>query len=135
MENNILVRYRNYSDNKKHFFKEHTENVSTIIDAMIRITAKVTEHYVGDIYYDIKSLSKAIEEKRPLNELLLFEEDGVRTLHCSDIDNHPDQYFSGRKFNRSYIQAWQLSHQPGDECHPPVTTFVRVYVTAIMPES
>lgn len=56
-----------------------TDNVSSIIDKMIRLTAKLTENYASDIIYDIADLNNAVKRKKPLDNLLFFRENGVTT--------------------------------------------------------
>lgn len=39
----------------------NTDNISSVIDKMIRLTAKLTECYASDIIYDIDNLKDAVE--------------------------------------------------------------------------
>lgn len=103
-----------YSCYDNYTVKSKTENVSNVVDKMIRITAKITEHYASDIYYDILALYKAINQKVSLNRVLFFREDGVSTKNvpiedCENID---------------YIQTWQLTYNPATN----TTVFNRVCV-------
>ena len=45
------MKFYPYSDNRQHRIVARGDNVSDVIDRMIRVTAKVTEHYASDIVY------------------------------------------------------------------------------------
>ena len=55
---------QDYSCYDNYTVKSKTENVSNVVDKMIRITAKTTESFASDIYYDIQALYKAINKKK-----------------------------------------------------------------------
>lgn len=86
-----------------------TENVSSIIDKMIRLSAKLTESYASDIVYDIEDLNDAVKEKKPLDHLLFFREYGVTTRNVETFD--ADAYDS-ILFNFTPIQIWRLTYDP-----------------------
>ena len=86
-----------------------TENVSSIIDKMIRLSAKLTESYASDIVYDIEDLNDAVKEKKPLDHLLFFREYGVTTRKVEGFD--ADAYDS-ILFNFTPIQVWRLTYNP-----------------------
>lgn len=86
-----------------------TENISSIVDKMIRLAAKLTEHYASDIVYDIVDLSNAVKEKEPLDNLLFFRECGVTTREVKELDT--DEYDT-LLFNFTPIQIWRLTHNP-----------------------
>lgn len=52
-------------------------NNSTIKDKLIRITAKITESYAGDIYYIIQYIDERIKNKCEFTLILNFREYGV----------------------------------------------------------
>lgn len=86
-----------------------TENISNIIDKMIRIAAKITCRFASDIVYDINDLNKAVEEGKPLDRLLFFRENGVTTTEV--------KWFDESKYNSLFncftpIQIWRLTHSP-----------------------
>lgn len=86
-----------------------TDNVSNIIDKMIRLTAKLTENYASDIIYDIADLNNAVKEKKSLDNLLFFRENGVTTREIKDFD--VDTYES-LLCCFTPIQTWRLTHDP-----------------------
>lgn len=86
-----------------------TENISTIVDKMIRLAAKLTECYASDIVYDIGDLSSAVKENKPLDNLLFFRECGVTTMKVSELN--ADEY-DALLFNFTPIQVWRLTHDP-----------------------
>ena len=107
------MRIENYSDYNNYTFTSNTENISNIVDKLIRISAKITERFAGDIYYDIKSLYRCVEEHEPYDRVLFFRESGVWTVNVDELCDMID-----------HIQAWKLTHDP----ESMTTTLVRVYV-------
>ena len=88
---------------------DKTENISTTVDKMIRLAAKLTERFASDIVFDIGDLSSAVKEKKPLDNLLFFREYGVTTRNVETFD--VDAYDS-ILFNFTPIQIWRLTHNP-----------------------
>lgn len=86
-----------------------TENISTIVDKMIRLAAKLTERYASDIDYDIEYLKSAVKEKKPLDHLLCFREDGVETRETETFDV---KKYDSLMFCCNIIQFWRLTHNP-----------------------
>jgi hypothetical protein len=107
------MRIENYSSYDTYTFTSETENVSNIVDKLIRISAKITERFAGDIYYDIKSLYRCVEEHEPYDRVLFFRESGVWTVNVDELCDMID-----------HIQAWRLTHNP----ESMVTTLIRVDV-------
>lgn len=96
----------------------HTEgeNISSIMDKLIRLSAKITEHYAGDIYYTIKMLSEKITvNTENLDYLILFRECGVTEFKTEDIDLHVCSL-------DSCCQAWHLTY----DCESMETILERV---------
>ena len=91
----------NYSSYDTYTFTSETENISNIVDKLIRISAKITERFAGDIYYDIKSLYRCVEEQEPYDRVLFFREYGVWAVNVDELDDIIDN-----------IQAWRLTHDP-----------------------
>ena len=103
-----IVKYSSYDD---YTVTSNTENISDVVDKLVRLTAKITERYASDIYYDIKSLYNAIEEHDYYDRVLFFRESGVWTVSTTELDNIVDN-----------IQSWRLTHNP----EAMMTTLVRV---------
>ncbi len=91
----------------------NTDNISDVVDKMVRLAAKITERYASDIYYDIKSLYYCLEEHEPYDRVLFFRESGVWTVNVEGLSTPVD-----------HIQAWRLTHDPENT----ITTLVRVDV-------
>ena len=104
---------QDYSCYDNYTVKSKTENVSNVVDKMIRITAKITESYASDIYYDILALYKAINKKEKLDRILFFREDGVTS------QNIPIIYY-----DLDYLQTWQLIY----DAETNITVFKRVHI-------
>ena len=101
------MKITNYSYYDNYTVMSETENISSIIDKLIRLTAKITECYAGDIVYDIDALNRFIEEKYPYDKIFFFREHGVATFNTEMVE----------KDNRGilcndYIQTWRLIHDP-----------------------
>ena len=103
----------NYSSYDTYTFTSETENISNIVDKLIRLSAKITERFAGDIYYDIKSLYRCVEEHEPYDRVLFFRESGVWTVNVDEFCDMID-----------HIQAWRLTHDP----ESMNTTLIRVGV-------
>ena len=107
------MKITNYSSYNTYTFTSETENISNIVDKLIRISAKITERFAGDIYYDIKSLYRCVEEHEPYDRVLFFRENGVWNVNVDELCDMID-----------HIQAWRLTHDP----ESMVTTLIRVDV-------
>ena len=107
------MKIENYSSYDTYTFTSETENISTIVDKLIRISAKITERFAGDIYYDIKSLYRCVEEHESYDRVLFFREYGVWTVSVDELYDMID-----------HIQAWRLTHNPENT----TTTLIRVSV-------
>ena len=107
------MRIDNYSSYDTYTFTSETDNVSNIVDKLIRLSAKITERFAGDIYYDIKSLYRCVEEHEPYDRVLFFRESGVWTVNVDELCDMID-----------HIQAWRLTHKP----ESMITTLIRVGV-------
>lgn len=108
-----MVKIRNYSSYDDYTVTSNTENISDVVDKMIRLAAKITERYASDIYYDIKSLYGCLEEHESYDRILFFRESGVWAVDYEEVN-----------VMFEYIQAWRLTHDPENM----ITTLVRVDV-------
>lgn len=105
-----IIKWSSYDN---YTVTSDTENISDVVDKMIRLAAKITERYASDIYYDIKSLYHCLEEHESYDRILFFRESGVWTVSVEDLD-----------YMVEHIQAWRLTHNPENM----VTTLIRVGV-------
>ena len=103
----------NYSSYDTYTFTSETENISNIVDKLVRLSSKITERFAGDIYYDIKSLYRCVEEREKYDRVLFFRESGVWTVNTDELCDMVE-----------HIQAWRLTHDP----ESMVTELVRVGV-------
>lgn len=99
-------RISNYSSYNTYKETSENQNISNVIDRMIRVTAKVTEYFASDIIYDINALTKAVDEGNRFAKLLRFRDGGV---HSKDISD-PEQVEI--EDNSSTVQSWILTHDP-----------------------
>ena len=108
-----MIKIENYSSYDNYTVKSNTENISDVVDKMIRLTAKITGSYASDIYYDIKSLYNSLEEHEPYDRVLFFRESGVWAVNYEEVDRVLE-----------HIQTWRLTHDPENM----ITTLIRVSV-------
>ena len=86
-----------------------SENISNIIDKLVRLTAKLTERFASDIIYDIDALNNAIKGNETFDRLLFFRECGVTAWATADFD---ESAYSAILTNFVPIQIWRLTHSP-----------------------
>ena len=108
-----MLKITNYSCYDNYTVTSNTENISDVVDKMVRLAAKITERFASDIYYDIKSLYHCLEKHESYDRVLFFRESGVWTVSVNELDDMVD-----------HIQAWRLTHDPENM----ITTLIRVYV-------
>ena len=108
-----MLKITNYSCYDNYTVTSNTENISDVVDKLVRLSAKITERFASDIYYDIHSLYHCLEEHESYDRVLFFRESGVWTVSVEELDNMVD-----------HIQAWRLTHDPENM----ITTLVRVDV-------
>ena len=106
-----MIKITNYSCYNDYTVISNTENISDVVDKLVRLTAKITERFASDIYYDIKSLYDCLDEHEYYDRVLFFRESGVWTVSVEDLDKIVDN-----------IQSWRLTHDP----EAMMTTLVRV---------
>ena len=108
-----MIKIVNYSCYDNYTVKSNTDNISDVVDKLVRLTAKITERYASDIYYDIKSLYHCLEEHEPYDRVLFFRESGVWAVNYEEVDRVLE-----------HIQTWRLTHNPENM----ITTLIRVGV-------
>lgn len=83
-----IRNYSSYDDDPRFAVRSDTGNISNISDRMVRLAAKITESYAGDIFYDIDTLNRVVESGKNHAWLLCLREDGT-CLH--DISFHRNE--------------------------------------------
>lgn len=116
----MKYRITDYSCFDNYTVTSNSENISNITDKLIRLAAKITEHYAGDIYYDIESLYGHMVNGHAYDRVLLFREDGVSVKTIEDCEE------SNMGFG-DCIQSWRLTYDP----HETTTVLKRVNLTRI----
>lgn len=105
------MKIRNYScDNDYRYYVQSIGgNHSTIFDRLIRLTAKLTENYAGDIYYELGEIEKLIKRSQPFDRIIAFREDGVNSYWRETVEEcAPNELYD---FG-SAIQTWELTYTP-----------------------
>lgn len=102
------IKITNYSCYDNGIVSE-TENISNIMNKMVRLAANLTERHVGDIYYDMLKLNNAINEKEQLDNLFFFHKNGVTT---SETNKLTAELYDGLLCFFTPIQTWRLTYNP-----------------------
>lgn len=116
----MKYKITDYSCFDNYTVTSYSDNISNITDKLIRLTAKITEHYAGDIYYDIHALYSNIINGHAYDRVLLFREDGVSLKTIEDCEE------SNMGFGDT-LQSWRLTHDPNEK----TTVLKRVNLTRI----
>lgn len=124
------MKIRNYSTYKdsRFYLESIGENYSTIFDRLIRLTAKLTEAYAGDIYYELSEIERLIERNQPFDRILCFREYGVNYYWRETVEKCA---LSDLSAIEESVQIWELVYTPDleSEANPKdKLTLVRVTV-------
>ena len=111
------MRFINHSAYDNWTVSVKGENISTIIDKLIRLAAKNTEYYASDIVFTINALQTAADNKVPYTRYLGFRDGGVSAHEGGD---DVSLVYCGE-----VIQWWKLSHEP-NHGHDAQTILTRV---------
>lgn len=126
-----LIYHSPFMDPK---FVQHssTDNISNVLDALLRITTKVTESYAGDVLFSIQKLRASIERKEPFSVLLLFRESGVTEwpayFHPETGTPYVVMHQQHKFAEVNAIQTWLLAYAPGSKENESFTLLRRVNV-------
>lgn len=110
------MKIQNYSCFGNYTVKSDTENISNITDKLIRLSAKITERFAGDIIYNIEVLRNKIAKNEPYDKVLFFRENGVWVVDVEKLEHYT--------LDREDIQSWRLTYNP----QSGETVLVRVYI-------
>ena len=105
----MSIEITKYAINDSYTVRSNTDNISSVIDKMIRLSAKLTERFASDIVYDLEFLNDAVKNGKHYDKILFFRENGVATWPVSGLDE--DRY-DMLLFNFTPIQTWRLIHDP-----------------------
>ena len=124
------MEIRNYSSYKdSHFYVESIgENHSIIFDKLIRLTARLTEAYAGDIYYELSEIEKLVERSQPFDRILCFREYGVNYYWRETVEKCALCDLLGIEES---VQTWEIVYEPDLESNinpKDKLTLVRVSV-------
>lgn len=111
------MKITDYSCYDNYTVKSDTENISNITDKLIRLTAKITECYAGDIEYVLSSLRRFLDAEYPYDKIIFFRECGVCDYDTSMVKKDERHILCN-----DYIQTWRLTYDP----HTTMTVLKRV---------
>lgn len=103
-----IRKYSTYKDSR-FYLESIGENYSTVFDKLIRLTAKLTESYAGDIYYELSEIEKLIERSQPFDRILCFRECGVNSCWRETVEGYDLRELS---MIGESIQTWELVYEP-----------------------
>jgi len=115
----IFRRGGDYPEEREFMVLEDSENISTLIDRLFRITTKVTEGRAGDIMLVLNALDEAREKGEPYCKLLSFWDHGVNPYDAGfDADStlfiHVPEGTYIADNGLDGIQYWLLAYAPGE---------------------
>ena len=119
-----IYPYCAYSDDKRYRVRARGDNVSSVVDRMVRVATKITECYASDIVLWCNKLNDSIKARDTLTCTLNFREYGVDLYTQSRLEN-PDTL---RAILSGGIQQWMLTVDWEDDV--PVTELMRVRISA-----
>ena len=98
-----IYKYSSYEIDR-FFVVSDSRNFSNVWDKLIRLTAKLTESYAGDIYFEMAEMGRDMEDNRSFDKILLFHESGVTCLRRETIEKlrHNEMDLSLE------IQQWEI---------------------------
>lgn len=109
MEKTYVIRTHNAFGNET--FREETDNHSSIIDKLLRITTKVTSSFASDILFPIAAFNEACENRTPYRVVIGFRESGADAKHM--VMGKPNEVEYPWSCVNSYSQFWLLDYTPG----------------------
>ena len=96
------------------------DNISSVVDRLVRLAAKITESYASDIVYHANYLLDVAKNGKAESFLLTFRESGIERYDISDVVDdacHPmsafkilemPKSFTGYDYPPTYIQCWMV---------------------------
>lgn len=106
----LKYEIKSFSPYEKWNYDCDGENVSYIVDKLIRLTAKLTEHFAGDIMYTITEYQKHVANGNDFDEVLAFREGGVNNYRPNSENVIERQDYIGRA-----SQVWRLTYDPATQ--------------------
>lgn len=109
-----------YSSFDNYTVKSCGDNISNVMDKLLRLTTKLTERYASDILYLIPLVDKATKDGIDVDVVIMFREDGVG---WKNSENNAVEMETGV----SYLQCWRLTI---DNTREDLMELTRVYLVA-----
>jgi len=134
----MVYEVKNFSpyEDRRFLVRAEGRNISAIHDRLIRLAAKITENYAGDIFHEMVRLREAlVEGNKEFWVILGFRESGVDALPAPRLaialnEERPQGVWilkgSGRLSGSEYHQFWSLRHVPATTKKAAQTTLVRI---------
>lgn len=111
---------KRYSSFDNYTVKSCGDNISNVMDKLLRLTTKLTERYASDILYLIPSVDKATKDGIDVDVVIMFKESGVG---WKNSENDAVEVYT----DETYLQCWRLTADCGRENLMELT---RVYLVA-----
>lgn len=114
------MQFRNHSMYDNWTVQVTGDNVSSIIDKLIRLAAKNTEYFASDIVYTIEHLNAKVARFEPYTCYLGFRDGGV--------SEYSDPSCLSPYTLGDVVQWWRLTYEPNNG-YNSVTTLIRQDLT------
>lgn len=106
-----------HSDDRRKESTSIGTNVSSINDHLIRLAAKLTEHYASDVIYECVNLLTHVESKTAVTRYIGFREDGVTAFETAE---------SAAQATQQFYQMWELTYNPDENAESGCLRRVRL---------
>ena len=125
----MKYKINNFSVYDNYTIEECGSNVSYIVDKLIRLTAKQTEDFAGDIVYLINAFVDAVENNRRYEKLIQFRESGVNWYDCCEHGDYVDRGEGNHMMQGG--QCWYLLNEASDEWQERYCILKRVTLQSV----
>lgn len=100
------AKIQNYSLYNNYTVLDKGDNWSSVVSKMVELAGRYCERFASDIYYDINTFVRSIDNKIDYDRYLFFRESGVTALSHDNI-----MAIEGT----DYLQAWHLTYKAETE--------------------
>ena len=100
------AKIQNYSFYDNYTVSDKGDNWSRVVSKMVELAGRYCERFASDIYYDIDTFVRHINDNIDYDRYLFFRENGVTAFSLEDVKAIE---------STDYIQAWHLTYKAETE--------------------